>query len=148
MSFVLHNKGDRPRWCAGFLLASILISSGTVFAQQKEKGPRVIVVIQGDYIKSNDILFQYANAMDLDGIDALAVGHPNDMIPFSDLVAKLPDPLSGWIGETPSGMQMTTPGGSYSFASEDYSKDGADDEVSVIIYDTVQNEFGPWYGLW
>jgi len=145
--FLRHGQG-RPLYWTLLLCASLVILSGTGLANEEKKGARIIVVIQGDYTKSNDILFDYGNAMDLDGINSLAVGHPNGAVPFSDLIGKLPDPLPGWTADDPTGMQMATPTGSYSFAQRDYYKEGADDQVSIVIYDTVQNQFGPWYALW
>ncbi len=111
-------------------------------------GARMAVFIEGDDIGSNQILFDYAKAMNLAAIEALGKAYPGSAVPFAELIKKLPEPLSGWTGDEPEGGQITVPGLSYSFAQRDYHKSGAEDDVSVIIYDTMEQQAGPWYGVW
>ncbi len=130
------------------LLLSVAVGTGALVSAQEAVGARMAVFINGDDIDSNQILFDYAAAMNLAAIEALDKAHPGEAVAFTLLIAKLPDPLAGWTGDDPSGAKIDMMGVSYSFAQRDYTKSEAEDSVSVIIYDTMSQQAGPWFGIW
>jgi len=130
------------------LVLSGLLCIGSVLGQGEPVGARMMIIVTGSDIPANDILYAYADKMDLHAIEGLARAHPDEEIPFQDLIAKLPDALAGWTAADPTGMNMEMMGMKYSFGSRDYDKDGADDSVTVVIYDTTNQTLGPWAGFW
>jgi hypothetical protein len=63
---------------------------------------------------------------------------------FSKLIPFLPDPPSGWVGEEPSGMMMTSDEWTWSTADRHYTKPDVRDEASIAIIDGAYLPVGPW----
>jgi len=130
------------------LLAILCISTVAPAIAQEVPVSRILVMIQGDAISSTSILYDYADLMNMGTIQNLADQNPAEAVPFQELIAQLPDPLQGWTADTPQGMILNTGTFSYSFATNEYSRTAGDEEVEVIIYDTVGEQTGPWFALW
>jgi hypothetical protein len=108
----------------------------------------MLVMLTGESIPSNGVLIQYADSMDMGAIENLAKNRPTQIIPFQELIPYLPQPMQGWTGDSPQGMVLNTGTFSYSFASKEYQKTGGEDTVTVIIWDTVGEQMGPWFAFW
>ena len=68
-----------------------------------------------------------------------------EAVHFSKLIAFLPDAPSGWEGEEPFGMMYTIEEGTWSQATESYSKSGAEDVTAVVlITDSAFYQVGGW----
>jgi hypothetical protein len=130
------------------ILISLAVASALVPSwAQEPAAARMIVLASGNDMASNDILYQYMDTVDLGALEALAAAH-GEVIPFQDLIPHLPDALPGWSAGDPDGMMMSMGEVSYSLATRDYEKDGAEDDVEVIIWDTLNQQMGPWYVFW
>lgn len=134
----------------GFFLIGLVLACclATPVTANEEQGARMVVMVNGDDIESNDILRQYMDGVDLSALRSLADASGGQAVDFNELISHLPDPLSGWTGLDPTGMMMNTGEGTYSFATREYQKDGADDEVNALIWDTQYLEMGPWFVYW
>ncbi len=131
------------------LIALVLIGALPDLVTANEgQDARIVVMVNGDSISSNHVLFQYMDGMDLPALKRLAAASWNQPVDYNDLISHLPTPMSGWIGLDPSGMLMNTGEGEFSFATREYHKDGADDEVKAVIWDTRNQEMGPWFVYW
>lgn len=131
-----------------FAALAILISFGSGVSAQQTVGARMIAAISGNDIASNDVLFQFADLMDLSALESLTQSQGGQAVDFNILISHLPSPPAGWTAGEPQGMLVSTVAGSYSFASRDYNRDGAEDEVTVVIWDTANQQMGPWYAFW
>jgi len=129
----------------GLVLACCL---ATPVMANDEQGARMVVMVNGDDIESNDILRQYMDRVDLPALRSLADASGDQAVDFNELISHLPDPPSGWTGREPTGMLMNTGEGAFSFGTREYQKDGADDEVNAVIWDTQYLEMGPWFVYW
>ncbi len=69
-----------------------------------------------------------------------------EAVHFSKLIEFLPDPPSGWEAGEPSGGTVSTPEGSWSMVTRDYSK--GDDEASITIFDSANLQSVPYWGMW
>ena len=105
-------------------------------------------MVSGESIPSTGVLYQYIDSMDLGAIENLAANAPTQIIPFQDLMALLPQPLQGWTADSPQGMVLNTGTFSYSFASIEFQKTGGEDAVTVVVWDTVGEQMGPWFAFW
>ena len=75
-------------------------------------------------------------------------GTTTDAVHFSKLMEFLPDAPSGWTGEDPDGMTFTHEEGTWSMATESYTKSGAEDVTAdVIITDYAFYTMG-WTAAW
>ena len=71
-----------------------------------------------------------------------------DAVHFNTLIEFLPDAPSGWTGEDPTGMTFTHEEGTWSMATESYSKSGAEDVTAdVVITDYALYSVG-WTAAW
>jgi len=71
-----------------------------------------------------------------------------DAVHFNTLIEFLPDAPSGWTGEDPTGMTFTHEEGTWSMATESYSKSGAEDVTAdVVITDYAFYSMG-WTAAW
>ena len=134
-------------------LTAILVLSVGIFTMhnalaEEPMGARMIVMIDGSDIASNQILYQYMDLVDLNALISLANAHETKAVPFGDLISQLPEPMSGWTGDKPDGMLLNMGTFAYSFGSRDYTKDGAEDDVTVMLWDTVGEQMGPWFAFW
>lgn len=150
----MSSGSDRLKQCHLAILTTMIgiASAAPAFAElaslaQEPVGARMIVFVSGTSIASNEILFQYADRMDLKAIESLGKAHEG-AVPFATMIPYLPSALAGWTAGEPQGMFMDMGTTSYSFATNEYTKDGADDDVTVIIWDTVNQQIGPWYAFW
>ena len=136
------------RFVVSVCILVVLLGLGTANGQG-ENIPRISVIISGDDIASNDVLYDFADKIDLDGIAALASAHQEAMIPSELLHARLPQPVSGWTQtDTDHGQLSWTGGIMFSMAEADYAKTGADATLQVLYYDSVNEASGPWAGWW
>ncbi len=135
------------RYLIGILALVAIGSTVAPSWAQEPAAARMIVLCSGNDIASNDILYQYMDTIDLSALEALA-NSQEEVIPFQDLIPHLPDALPGWSAGDPDGMLVSMGEVSYSLASRDYDKDGAEDDVNAIIWDTLNQEMGPWYVFW
>jgi len=77
----------------GILVAIALVLAGSTACVQvsaQAQTARIVVVVDGDNIASNQILFDYAISMEFGEIESLARSYPTDMIPYAKLIPKLP----------------------------------------------------------
>ena len=132
------------------VLPLCVVLMATIVPSFAEEAPvsRMLVMISGQPIPSMNVLYQYADAMDLGAIENLAKDKPTEIIPFQDLIAHLPQPLQGWTADVPEGMILSTGTYSYSFATDEYERTGGEDAVTVVIWDTVGEQMGPWFAFW
>ncbi|MBN1762089.1 MAG: PGF-CTERM sorting domain-containing protein [Methanomicrobia archaeon] len=71
-----------------------------------------------------------------------------EAVHFNTLIEFLPDAPSGWDGEEPEGMTFTHEEGTWSMATEHYTKSGADDVTAdVVITDYAFYTVG-WSTAW
>lgn len=134
-------------------LTAVLVLSVGIFTMhnalaEEPMGARMIVMIDGSDIASNQILYQYMDLVDLNALISLSNAHETKAVPFGDIISQLPEPISGWTGDTPDGMLLNMGTFAYSLSSRDYTKDGAEDDVTVMIWDTVGEQMGPWFAFW
>jgi len=133
------------------LLIGLFVSAvvgATAVSAAEVVGARMAVFVEGDDIDSNQILFDYVKAMNLGAIEALDKAHQGAAVPFAELIAKLPEPLAGWTGDEPDGALVSAMGFTYSLGERNYEKTGAEDDVTVVIYDTMGQQAGPWFAVW
>lgn len=73
------------------------------------------------------------------------VSAATEAVHFSKLIPFLPDAPSGWEGEEPFGMMYTIEEGSWSMATESYTKSGAEDITAEVgIMDSAFYQVGLW----
>ena len=71
-----------------------------------------------------------------------------EAVHFSTLIEFLPDAPSGWDGEEPFGMMYTIQEGTWSMATESYTKSGADEtNAEVGVMDSAFYQVG-WLAAW
>jgi PGF-CTERM protein len=71
-----------------------------------------------------------------------------EAVHFSTLIAFLPDAPSGWDGEEPFGMMYTIQDGTWSMATESYTKSGAEDTTAEVgVMDSAFYQVG-WLAAW
>ena len=71
-----------------------------------------------------------------------------EAVHFSTLIEFLPDAPSGWDGEEPFGMMYTIQDGTWSMATESYTKSGADDTTAEVgVMDSAFYQVG-WLAAW
>jgi PGF-CTERM protein len=76
------------------------------------------------------------------------VSATTEAVHFSKLIEFLPDAPSGWEGEEPEGMTLTYEEGTWSMATESYSKTGTEDVTAdVAITDYAFYTVG-WSAAW
>ena len=115
-----------------------LVTLMAVGAMEKS---RVIVLLVADRSESNEVLFDYARTMDLNGIADLDHAYPKE-IPFAEFISRLPKALAGWEKGAAYGMSVSLTTGSASFATCTYTK--GEEQVTVTIWDTMNAAQGPW----
>jgi len=115
-----------------------LVTLMAVGAMEKS---RVIVLLVADRSESNEVLFDYAKTMDLNGIADLDDAYPKE-IPFAEFISRLPKALAGWEKGAAYGMSVSLTTGSASFATCTYTK--GEEQVTVTIWDTMNAAQGPW----
>jgi PGF-CTERM protein len=71
-----------------------------------------------------------------------------EAVHFSTLIEFLPNAPSGWDGEEPSGMMYTIQDGTWSMATESYTKSGAEDTTAEVgVMDSAFYQVG-WLAAW
>ena len=113
----------------------------TILAVGALEKSRVIVLLVADRSESNEVLFDYAKTMDLNGIADLDHAYPKE-IPFAEFISRLPKALEGWEEGAAYGMSVSLMTGSASFATCTYAK--GEEQVTVTIWDTMNAAQGPW----
>jgi PGF-CTERM protein len=88
------------------------------------------------------------------GLSAMSTAIANDeatathAVPFDQLIEFLPNAPSGWDGGEPTGMTFTHEEGTWSMATESYTKKGAEDVTAdVVITDYAIYTVG-WSTAW
>jgi hypothetical protein len=69
-------------------------------------------------------------------------------VQFNELIEFLPEAPSGWDGEEPVGMTFTHEGGTWSMATESYSKTDAEDVTSDIVITDYAFYTAGWSAAW
>ena len=65
---------------------------------------------------------------------------------FNKLMEFLPDPLSGWEADEPYGQMMSTPEGSWSMVTREYTK--GDGSTNILIFDSANLQTVPYWVTW
>lgn len=79
---------------------------------------------------------------------ASAEATATEAVHFSTLIEFLPDAPSGWDGEEPFGMMYTIQDGTWSMATESYTKSGAEDTTADVgVMDSAFYQVG-WWAAW
>jgi PGF-CTERM protein len=79
---------------------------------------------------------------------AIASGDAVQAVEFSKLIEFLPDAPSGWDDEEPTGMTFTHEGGTWSMATESYSKTDAEDMACDIVITDYAFYTAGWSAAW
>ncbi len=72
------------------------------------------------------------------------------VVDYTDLIKKLPQPPNGWTANEPEGLNSKTPAGAFSFASREYTQSGTDRIVDVTIFGggDLMPFWQEWQGLY
>ncbi len=131
-------------------LSMVLAFSLSGTASDQEGDPRIIVKIDtdGKPITSIDILYHYANAIDLSGLQALIAANPGNLVPHTELLTKLPSPLDGWVAGDKNSRAASWQDEPYCSAAHYYHRQDPPETIHIIAWDTMGKKYGPWYAYW